>query len=148
MIDLKPQTEPYDLELSYGIAVTVQPLTTVGMLAAQAAARKAADREIKEAKDMPDQEIRDGLYQAHLIYELATRHITALKGVGIDGAEAPATPENIRAVMDLYPVGERFYQEFTLQQLILNASKNVSRPSASGTSKKVAGRNTAKDAGI
>ncbi len=146
MIDLKPQNEPYDLELSYGIIVTVKPLTTAGMLSAQAAARKAADKEIETAENELDKEVRDGLYQAHLIYELATRHIKALKGVERDGKEAPATPENIKAVMDLYPVGERFYQEFTLQQLLLNASKNVSRPSASGTSKKVVGQNIAEDA--
>ncbi|MCB9990681.1 MAG: hypothetical protein H6867_04800 [Rhodospirillales bacterium] len=146
MINLTPKSEPYDLELPYGIAVTVQPLTTASMLTAQAAARKAADKEIEQAADELSKDLRDGLYQAHLIYELATRHIKALKGVELDGKEAPATPENVKAVMDLYPVGERFYQEFTLQQLILNSSKNVSRPSASGTSKEAAGRTTAKAA--
>lgn len=146
MIDLKSQTEPYDLELSGGIIVTVQPLTTASMLAAQSAARKAADREIEKAESGLDKETRDGLYQAHLIYELATHHIKALKGVGLDGKEAEATPENIKAVMDLYPVGERFYQEFTLQQLLLNFSKNVSRPSVNGTLKEAEGLNTAKDA--
>lgn len=146
MIDLTPQNKPYDLELPFGVIVTVEPLTTAAMLAAQAAARKAADKEIETAEGEPDKELRDGLYQAHLIYELATRHIKTLKGVELDGKEAPATPENIKAVMDLYPVGERFYQEFTLQQLLLNASKNALRPSANGTLKKAAGRNTAKAA--
>jgi hypothetical protein len=32
-------------------------------------------------------------------------------------------PENIAAVMELYPVGERFFQEFTLRQVLLNAAK-------------------------
>jgi hypothetical protein len=142
MINLKTKTESYELQLPYGIAVMVRPLTTAGMLAAQAAARKAASKET----GAPDEETREGLYQAHLIYELATRHIEQLKGVVFEGKEAEASPENIRAVMDLYPVGERFYQEFTLRQLLLNASKNVSRPSAGGTSKKAAGRNTAEAA--
>ena len=128
MIDLKPQTEPYDLELSYGIIVAVQPLTTAGMLTAQAAARKAADKEIEKADSEHDKETRDGLYQAHLIYELATRHVKTLKGVELDGKEAPATPENIRAVMDLYPVGESFYNQFTFQQALMTLSKNVSSP--------------------
>jgi hypothetical protein len=35
----------------------------------------------------------------------------------------PPTPENIAAVMDLYPVGERFFQELTLRQVLLNAAK-------------------------
>jgi hypothetical protein len=26
--------------------------------------------------------------------------------------------------MELYPVGERFFQEFTLRQVLLNAAKN------------------------
>jgi len=34
--------------------------------------------------------------------------------------------------MELYPVGERFFQEFTLRQVLLNAAKNgcmdASRP--------------------
>jgi hypothetical protein len=34
------------------------------------------------------------------------------------------TPENIASVMELYPVGERFFQEFTLRQVLLNAAKN------------------------
>lgn len=146
MINLKPQTEPYDLDLPYGIVVTVQPLTTAGMLTAQAAARKAADKEIEKSGGELDKEIRDGLYQAHLIYELATRNVKAMKGVELNGAEAPATSENIRAVMDLYPVGERFYYEFTFQQTLMTLSKNVSRLSASGTSKEAEGRDTAKDA--
>lgn len=143
MITLKHEKEPYDLELPYGISVTVKPLTTPAMLSAQATARRMAERETpKDAT--PD--LRDGLYQAFLIYELAMRHITALKGVELDGKDAAATPENIRAVMDLYPVGERFYQEFTMRQVLLNAAKNASRLSAAGTSSAAGGRNTAKDA--
>ena len=67
---------------------------------------------------------RDGFYQAHLIRELALRHITHWTGVELEGGPAPPTPENIAAVMELYPVGERFFQEFTLRQVLLNAAKN------------------------
>ena len=35
--------------------------------------------------------------------------------------------------MELYPVGERFFQEFTLRQVLLDAAKNGSGPSAAGT---------------
>jgi hypothetical protein len=41
MIDLNQRTEPYELKLPYGLSVTVRPLTTAGMAAAQAAARHA-----------------------------------------------------------------------------------------------------------
>jgi len=142
MITLKHEKEPYDLELPYGISVTVKPLTTPAMLSAQAAARRLSEKETPQDAS-PD--LRDGLYQAFLIYELAFRHITALKGVELNDKDAVATPDNIRAVMDLYPVGERFYQEFTMRQVLLNAAKNVSRLSAAGTSSAAEGRNTAPD---
>jgi hypothetical protein len=48
--------------------------------------------------------------------------------------------------MDLYPVGERFFQEFTLRQVLLNAAKNGSGLSAAGTSSRAEGRNTAEPA--
>jgi hypothetical protein len=66
---------------------------------------------------------RDGFYQGQLIRELAVRHVTSWTGVQLEGGPAPPTPENIAAVMELYPVGERFFQEFTLRQVLLNAAK-------------------------
>jgi hypothetical protein len=54
--------------------------------------------------------------------------------------------ENIAAVMELYPVGERFFQEFTLRQVLLNAAKNGSGLSAAGTSSPAEGPNTAEPA--
>jgi hypothetical protein len=47
--------------------------------------------------------------------------------------------------MSLYPVGERFFQEFTLRQVLLNATKNRSGLSAAGTSSQAEGPNTAED---
>jgi hypothetical protein len=44
MIDLAQRAEPYELELPYGLRVTVRPLTTAGMAAAQAAARLRSRR--------------------------------------------------------------------------------------------------------
>ena len=87
---------------------------------------------------------RDGFYQAQLIRELAVRHVASWTGVEREGGPAPPTPENIAAVMNLYPVGERFFQEFTLRQVLLNAAKNAFGPSAAGTSSLVEGPNTAK----
>ena len=52
------------------------------------------------------------------------------------------TPENVAAVMELYPVGERFFQEFTLRQVLLNAAKNGSGPSAAGISSRAEGPST------
>jgi hypothetical protein len=145
MIDLSQPAAPYELELPYGLKVTVKPLTTAGMAAAQAAARRAVEaieRQVRERTEaglaldgLPDLSSggeRDGFYQAQLIRELAVRHITSWTGVELEGGPAPPTPDNIAAVMDLYPVGERFFQEFTLRQVLLNAAKDgcmdASRP--------------------
>jgi hypothetical protein len=139
--------------------VTVKPLTTTGMAAAQAAVRRAVEAIERQARErteaglaldgLPDLSTegeRDGFYQAQLIRELAVRHITSWTGVELEGGPAPPMPESIRAVMELYPVGERFFQEFTLRQVLLNAAKNASGLSAAGTSSWVEGPNTAEPA--
>ena len=156
MIDLAQRSQPYEIALPYGLSVTVKPLTTAGMAAAQAAARRAVeaiDRQVRERTEagleldgLPELSAegeRDGFYQAQLIRELAVRHITSWSGVQFEGGPAPPTPENIAAVMELYPVGERFFQEFTLRQVLLNAAKNGSGLSAAGTSSRAEGPNTA-----
>jgi len=157
MISLKPQTEPYEIELPYGVTVTVKPLTTAGMAAAQAAARRRVEsleaqaRERRESglpleglPDLEDEAERDGLYQDLLIKELGIRHIASWSGVEDD---PPVSPENIAAILEIYPVGERFFQEFTLRQVPLNAAKNGSGPSAAGISDRAEGPDTAKAAG-
>jgi hypothetical protein len=156
MIDLSQPTEPYKLDLPYGLRVTVRPLTTAGMAAAQAAARRAVEAIERQARErteaglaldgLPDLSAegeRDGFYQAQLIRELAIRHIANWVGVELNGGPALPTPENVAAVMELYPVGERFFQEFTLRQVLLNAAKNGCGPSAAGTSSRVEGPSTA-----
>jgi hypothetical protein len=159
MIDLAQRSEPYEIALPYGLSVTVKPLTTAGMVAAQAAARRAIEAIERQARErtnaglpldgLPDLSTegeRDGFYQAQLIRELATRHITAWTGVELEGGSAPPTLENIAAVMEFYPVGERFFQEFTFRQVLLNAAKNGSGPSAAGTPSLAEGPSTAEPA--
>jgi hypothetical protein len=159
MIDLAQRPEPYDIALPYGLSVTVKPLTTAGMAAAQAAARRAVEAIEQQARErieaglpldgLPDLSAegeRDGFYQAQLIRELAVRHVTSWTGVELESGPAPPTPPNIAAVMELYPVGERFFQEFTLRQVLLNAAKNGCGPSAAGTSSRAEGPNIAEPA--
>jgi hypothetical protein len=160
MIDLARRSEPYEIALPYDLSVTVKPLTTAGMAAAQAAARRAVEAIERQARErseaglaldaLPDLSAegeRDGFYQARLIRELAVRHVASWTGVELEGGPAPPTPENIAAVMELYPVGERFFQEFTLRQVLLNAAKNGCGPSAAGISSPAEGPNTAEPAG-
>lgn len=157
MISLKQPVKPFDVELPYGITVTVKPLTTASMAAAQAAARRRVEavesqaRDRKESglpldglPDLDDEEERDGFLQCQVVYELAARHVTAWTGIEDD---PPVIRDNIIAVMDLYPVGEQFLQKLTLQQMLLNAAKNGLGPSASGISSQAEGPATAKPAG-
>src|SRR5918994_4943664 len=114
MIDLSQRSEPCELELPYGLRVTVRPLTTAGMAAAQAAARRAVEAIERQARERTDAGLpldglpdlspegeRDGFYQAQLIRELAVRHITSWTGVKLGSGPAPPTPPNIAAVMEL-----------------------------------------------
>ncbi len=159
MLDLSVPKEPFEIALPYGLSVTVKPLTTAGMATAQAAARRAfeaIERQVRERReaglqpdglpDLSSDAERDGFYQAKLIRELAVRHVTDWTGVELEGGPAPPTPENIAAVIALYPVGERFFQEFTLRQVLLNAARKGSGPSAAGTSSPVEGPNTVEPA--
>ncbi|MGH6899388.1 MAG: hypothetical protein ACREJ5_23035 [Geminicoccaceae bacterium] len=156
MIDLAQRSEPYEVALPYGLSVTVKPLTTTGMAAAQSVARRAVEAIERQASErteaglalngLPDLSAegeRDGFYQGQLIRELAVRHVTSWTDVELGGGPAPPTPENIAAVMELYPVGERFFQEFTLRQVLLNAAKNGCGPSAAGISSRAEGPGTA-----
>jgi hypothetical protein len=160
MIDLAQRSEPYEIALPYGLSVTVKPLTTAGMAVAQAVTRRAVEAIERQASERAEAGLaldglphpssegeRDGFYHAQLIRELAVRHITSWTGVELEGGPAPPTPANLAAVMELYPVGERFFQEFTLRQVLLNAAKNGCGPSAAGASSRAEGPNTAKPAG-
>ena len=110
MIDLHQQVDPYDLELPYGLTVTVKPLTTAGMAAVQAAARRAVEAIERQARERTDAGLpldglpdlsnegeRDGFYQAQLIRELAVRHIESWTGIELHGGPALPTPLNIAA---------------------------------------------------
>jgi hypothetical protein len=144
MISIKQEQEPHDIELPYGATVTVKPLTTPSMLAAQVRAK----REMKtEHGFVEDTEERTGLEHAYVIYQLAATHIIAWDGVTDENDEpAPVTEENIRAFMDLYPVGEVFYSKIRLEQGLMNLAKKDSGVSVRGTLNETEAPNTAKPA--
>jgi hypothetical protein len=72
------------------------------------------------------------------------------RGIAAHASSAARSPAprkaSAPAVMELYPVGERFFQEFTLRQVLLNAAKNGSGPSAAGISSRAERPNTARPA--
>jgi hypothetical protein len=99
MIDLARQSGPSGIALPYGLTVIVKPLTTAGMAAAQAAARRAIEaieRQIGERREaglppdgLPDlaaEGKRDGFYQAQLLLACRGQLRLAPSGhvIGID----------------------------------------------------------------
>jgi hypothetical protein len=136
MIGPAQRSEPYELELPCGLVVTVRPLKAAGMARRRRRAdvRKAIERQLRERTEaglpldgLPDLSTegeRDGFYQAQLIRDLAVWHVASWTRLELEVGPAPPTPENISAVMEIYPVGKRFFQDFTLRQLLLNTAKN------------------------
>jgi hypothetical protein len=159
MIDLAHRSGPYEIALPYGLTVTVKQLTTAGMAAVQTAARSAVEvieRQARERSEaglpldgLPEHSAegeRDGFYQVQLIRELRSGTSRAGPASSWKADHRRPRPENISAVIELYPVGERFFQEFTLRQVLLNAAKNASGPSAAGTSSRAEGPSIAEPA--
>lgn len=123
MIRLNLAREPRTLDLGHGVAVTVLPLTSAMMMAAK-------DR-LAERQKINGMEIR----AADLVKELGLLAIVDWEGVaGEDGAPAPLTEVSVLALLDLYPVFSRFNDLFVGPALTLEAEKNASAPSLTGTS--------------
>lgn len=138
MIGLKPPSGPYSIEVVEGVTFTVTPLTTLDYSVAHMAARRRieeiekslADVEAagflpEDSPDLSDTDEREGLYREFLIKEMAVRHIVGWQGVIDNAIDEPVavTPENIRAVVKQFPVGELFYQKFTMHQTLLREAK-------------------------
>jgi len=65
---------------------------------------------------------------------LAERAILDWEGVGdADGAPVPVTLEGIAALLDIWPIFERFQMGYVAKGLELDAEKNVSAPSPIGS---------------
>ncbi len=148
---------PFEIPLPYGLNVRVEPLTTSAWRQPGRAGGRwrgscggpgwhGGRLVLDGLPDLSAEGERDGFYQAQLIRELAILHVTSWTGVELEGGPAPTTPENVAAAMELCPVGERFFQEFTLRQVLLNAAKNGSGPFAAGNSSRAEGPGTAKPA--
>jgi hypothetical protein len=117
MLDLSTPKAPFDIALPYGLLVTVTPLTTAGMAAAQVAARRAVEAIERQARERTEAGLPfDGLP------DLSPRRRAGrlLPGpadpraggsachevdrVELEDGPAPSAAENVAAAMDVYPV--------------------------------------------
>ena len=135
MLRLNLAREAEWLDLALGVRVKVEPLTTAIMVAART---DPAVRAI--APGTPDDSIAVIFAKA-----IATRAIIDWEGVGnADGAPIAVSPEAIDALLDLWPIFEKFQTAYVAKGLELEAEKNVSAPSLTGSS--AGARDTAKPA--
>ncbi len=158
---LAPPKEPFEIVLVPGITVKVNPPTSLSKTIAEAAANRIVDG-IEDSLeicveagfaepslvDFSDEDFRKGLYQQVLIRELAVGHIISWSGIIDDKTEEPVevSPDKVRAIMDIPPLGETFFSKLMAHQIKVFAAKKDSGVTAPGTSKKAVAPNTAKDA--
>ncbi|SDX89268.1 hypothetical protein [Roseicitreum antarcticum] len=124
MLRLNLAREAYWLDLGLGVRVRVEPLTTALMVAARS---DPAVRRLPEGTS--DDEIAVIFGKV-----LAERAILDWEGVGdSNGNATPVTPEGIAALLDIWPVFEKFQMGYVAKGLELDQEKNASAPSPTGS---------------
>ena len=130
MLRLNLAREPYWLALCLGVRVRVEPLTTALMVAARS---DPAVRTLPEGTS--DDEIAVIFGKV-----LAERAILDWEGVGdADGIPVAVTPEGIAALLDIWPIFEKFQMGYVAKALELESEKNASAPSPIGSTARAKG---------
>lgn len=125
MIRLDLSSEPKWLDLGHGLRLHVLPVTTAIMVAAR---NDPAVEALPQAASKEEQ----ALVMAKAV---ARRVVTGWEGVGdANGNPVPVSPEGIDALLDIWPVFEAFQTRCLAPHLMLDAEKNASAPSQTGTS--------------
>jgi len=124
MLRLNLARAPYWIDLGLGVRVKVEPLTTALMVAAR------SDPAIRNlSAGTPDDEIAVIFGRV-----LAERAILDWEGVGdAEGNPAAVSPESIAALLDIWPIFERFQMGYVAKGLELEQEKNASAPSPNGS---------------
>jgi hypothetical protein len=126
MLRLNLSSEPEWLDLGHGVRVQVTPCTSAVM----AAARGSDAVEALVAAGASETELALALAKA-----MAGVAILNWEGVGdADGSAIPVSPEAAAALMDVWPLFEAFQARYVAKGLLLDAEKNASASSPSGTS--------------
>ncbi len=125
MLRLNLTAAPEWLDLAPGLRLQVAPLTTALMVSAR------ADPAIEA---MPEEASQEELALA-MAKSVARRAVLAWEGVGDAAGEAvPVTPDNIDALLEVWPVFEAFQTQYVARGLLLEQEKNVSAPAPNGPS--------------
>ena len=124
MLTLDLATEPRWLDLPLGVRLKLRPLTTTLMIAA---------RSDPALRGLPAEA---GDEAVALVFGKALARIAILDWEGVGdaaGDPVPVSPEGIDALLDLWPVFERFQTGYVARGLELDAEKNASAPSPTGS---------------
>ena len=124
MIRIQLSPEPQWFELGYGVRLQLLPLTTALMVATR------SDPAVQDLNAEANNDNRAATFAA----ALARRAIVNWEGVGdADGAVIAVTPEGIDALLSLWPIFEAFNLLYVSRGMLLDAEKNGSAPSPTGT---------------
>lgn len=125
MIRLQLSPDPQWLDLGHGVRLQLLPLTTALMVATR------SDPEVQSLEADASNDNRAAIFAA----ALARRAVVDWEGVGdADGTVIAVSPEGIDALLSLWPIFEAFNLHYVSPGMLLDAEKNVSAPSPTGTS--------------
>ena len=125
MIRINLSPEPQWFELGHGVRLLLLPLTTALMVATR------SDTAVQDLTVDASNDTRAAIFAA----ALARRAIVDWDGVGdADGTVIAVSPEGIDALLSLWPIFEAFNLLYVSCGMLLDAEKNGSAPSPTGTS--------------
>ena len=125
MIRINLSPEPQWFELGHGVRLQLLPLTTALMVATR------SDPAVQALEADASNDNRAAVFAA----ALARRAVVDWEGVGdAEGNVVPVTPEGIDALLSLWPIFEAFNLLYVSRGMLLDAEKNGSAPSPTGTS--------------
>ena len=125
MIRINLSPEPQWFELGHGVRLQLLPLTTALMVATR------SDAAVQDLAADASNDTRAAIFAT----ALARRAIVDWEGVGDeDGNVLEITPEGIDALLSLWPIFEAFNLLYVSRGMLLDAEKNGSAPSPTGTS--------------
>ena len=125
MIRINLSPEPQWFELGHGVRLLLLPLTTALMVATR------SDPAVQDLDADASNDTRAAIFAT----VLARRAIVDWEGVGdADGIAIAVSPEGIDALLSLWPIFEAFNLLYVSRGMLLDAEKNASAPSPTGTS--------------
>jgi len=125
MIRINLSPEPQWLDLGHGVRLQLLPLTTALMVATR------SDPAVQDLATDASNDSRAAVFAA----ALARRAIVDWDGVGDEsGTVIAVSAEGIDALLSLWPIFEAFNLHYVSRGMLLDAEKNGSAPSPTGTS--------------